>query len=146
MTPTEGDLVVERFVAAPPADVYLYLADSDHWARWQGVEASHDPRPGGLFRLRMANGSTARGQFVELDPPHRVVFTWGWVDYPGLPPGSTTVEILLTPVDEGTLIRLIHRGLPPEEIELHRQGWEFYLPRLAAVATGHDPGPDQLPV
>jgi uncharacterized protein YndB with AHSA1/START domain len=139
------DLVVERFVAASPDEVYPYLADSRQWARWQGVEASHDPRPGGLFRLQMANGSTARGQFVDLDPPHRVTFTWGWVDHPGLPPGSTTVEIVLIPVEGGTLIRLTHRGLPPDEIELHRQGWEFYLPRLGAVSTGLDPGPDLAP-
>ncbi|HUO47152.1 MAG TPA: SRPBCC domain-containing protein, partial [Acidimicrobiia bacterium] len=76
---TVPDLVVERFVAAPPDEVYPYLADSDQWAKWQGVGASHDPRPGGLFRLQMANGMTARGQFVDLDPPHRVVFTWGWI-------------------------------------------------------------------
>jgi uncharacterized protein YndB with AHSA1/START domain len=137
------DLVVERFVGAPPADVFRYLADSEYWTRWQGVAANHDPRPGGLFRLQMANGTIARGQFVELDPPRRVVFTWGWVDHPGLPPGSTTVEIELTPVEDGTLIRLTHRGLPPDEVELHRQGWDYYLPRLGAVSTGADPGPDQ---
>ena len=139
---TASDLVVERFVAAPPEEVYRYLVDSDLWARWQGIEASHDPSPGGLFRLRMANGTTARGQFVDLDPPHRVVFTWGWVDHPGLPPGSTTVEIALTPVEDGTLIRLTHQGLPVDELELHRQGWRHYLGRLDSVSTGSDPGRD----
>ncbi|HUP15618.1 MAG TPA: SRPBCC domain-containing protein [Acidimicrobiia bacterium] len=67
----------ERFVAAPPAEVDAYLADSEQWARWQRVGASHDPRPGGPSRLQMANGMTARGQFVDLDPPHRVVVHLG---------------------------------------------------------------------
>lgn len=142
---TGADLVVERFVAAPPDEVYRYLADSEHWARWQGVEASHDPRPGGLFRLQMANGMSARGQFLDLDPPHRVVFTWGWVDHPGLPPGSTTVEIVLTPVENGTMIRLTHQGLPVDEFELHRQGWNHYVARLETVSSGDDPGPDPGP-
>jgi uncharacterized protein YndB with AHSA1/START domain len=142
---TAPDLVVERFVAAPPTEVYRYLADSDHWARWQGLEASHDPRPGGLFRLQMANGMTARGQFLDLDPPHRVVFTWGWIDHPGLPPGSTTVEIILTPVENGTMIRLTHQGLPVDEVELHRQGWHHYMSRLVTVSSGGDPGPDPGP-
>jgi uncharacterized protein YndB with AHSA1/START domain len=93
----------------------------------------------------MANGMTARGQFLDLDPPHRVVFTWGWVDHPGLPPGSTTVEIVLTPVENGTMIRLTHQGLPMDEVELHRQGWNHYIARLVTVSGGGEPGPDPGP-
>ena len=139
------DLRVERWVAASPEHVYRYLTESDLWALWQGVAASHDPRPGGLFRLQMANGMTARGQFLTLEPNRRVVFTWGWIDHPGLPPGSTTVEIELIPGEGGTLIRLTHRGLPEDETPVHRTGWEHYLLRLARVSTGDDPGTDPGP-
>lgn len=142
---TSPDLVVERWVAATPERVYRYLTDSERWVLWQGVEGSHDPRPGGLFRLSMANGMTARGQFVSLDPDRRVVFTWGWVDHPGLPPGSTTVEIELVPADDGTLIRLTHHDLPAAEHPAHLIGWQHYLPRLATVSLGDDPGPDSGP-
>jgi len=59
--------------------------------------ATNDAQPGGLFRMLMGNRMCARGQFVELVPDVRVVFTWGWIDLPDLPPGSTIVEIDLEP-------------------------------------------------
>jgi uncharacterized protein YndB with AHSA1/START domain len=93
----------------------------------------------------MGNGMNARGQFVELVPDKRVVFTWGWVDRPGIPPGSTTVEIDLNEIPEGTLLVLTHRDVPIDEAILHETGWTHYLPRLATVAGGGDPGPDTGP-
>ena len=93
----------------------------------------------------MGNGMTARGQFVELVPDRRVVFTWGWVDRPGIPPGSTTVEIELTDNGGETLLVLTHRAVPEDEATLQRMGWTHYLPRLASVSEGTDPGPDPGP-
>lgn len=135
-------LVVERRIDAPPWRVYQFLTDGEKWSRWQGASAEVDARKGGLFGILMGNGMRARGQFVELEQDRRVVFTWGWVGHPGVPPGSSTVEIDLVPEGSGTLLRLTHHGLPPDELATHRQGWEHYLPRLATVAGGGDPGPD----
>lgn len=129
-------IVVERRIAARPDRVYDYLSAGSKWAMWQGVGAEIDPRPGGIFALEMANGMRARGQFVVVEPPRRVVFTWGWVDHPSVPPGSSTVEIELIPDADGTVVRLTHTGLPPEELGLHRQGWDHYLPRLEAAVIG----------
>ena len=95
--------------------------------------------------MRMGNGDSARGEFVELVPDRRVVFTWGWVDQAGIPPGSTLVEIDLEPADEGTLVRLTHRQLPPDQADLHAAGWQHYVGRLAQVAAGLDPGSDKSP-
>lgn len=147
-TTVDGDdcaLVVERHVAAEPAAVYAYLTDSDRWARWQGAEATIDAQPGGLFRMLMGTGQCARGQFIELVPEKRVVFTWGWIDMPGLPPGSTTVQIDLEQRDDGTLVRLTHRGLTAAQRDLHQIGWSHYLDRLVVCAMGDDPGPDPGP-
>lgn len=138
-------ITVSRHVAAPPSAVYAYLTESDHWVRWQGQDAVLDPKPGGIFRIRMGTGDTARGQFVELVPDRRVVFSWGWVDRPGIPPGSTVVEIDLEPAGPGTLVRLTHRDLPAEEAGSHTAGWQHYLGRLTQVAEGRDPGPDTGP-
>lgn len=145
MADEPGEIVVEHHVRASPSAVYAFLTDSARWAQWQGAEATVDARPGGLFRMRMSTGQTARGQFVELVPDRRVVFTWGWIDHPGIPPGSTTVEIALEPQQDGTLIRLTHRDVPPDELLLHRSGWRHYLERLALRAAGIDPGPDAGP-
>lgn len=136
------DVVIQRRIAAPAATVYGFLTSAEKWVLWQGVATSLDPRVGGLFTIDMPNGTRSRGEFVEMEPNRRVVFTWGWIDHPGVPPGSTTVEILLEEDQGGTLLTLTHSGLPPEEALLHQEGWDHYLPRLARAAEGSDPGMD----
>jgi uncharacterized protein YndB with AHSA1/START domain len=139
---TEAPIRVDRHVKAPPRAVYKHLTESALWARWQGVDADIQAVPGGSFRMTMANGQVAEGRFVQLVPDRRVVFTWGWNGHPSVPPGSSTVEIELIPEADGTLVRLTHRGLPPDDVAPHELGWSHFLPRLAAAAEGSDPGPD----
>jgi len=140
-----SDLVVKQRISAPPPVVYGYLTESAKWKQWQGVDAELDPTLGGASSMVMGSGMNARGEFVELVPQRRVAFTWGWVGHPGLPPGSSTVEIDLQPDGDGTLLVLTHRSLPDDEVPLQQSGWRHYLPRLASAATGsppgHDPGP-----
>jgi len=135
-------IVVERLIDAPPSVVYSYLTDSEKWARWQGVGATIEPRPGGMFAVSMPTEAQARGLFVDLVPNRRVVFTWGWIDHSTVPPGSTTVEIDLIAEGSATRLRLTHSGLPPEEVSIHTDGWNHYMPRLATASQGADPGPD----
>ena len=59
-----------------------------------------------MFNVAVHGPHIARGEYVEVDPPSRVVFTWGWEDQEtAVPPGSSTVEITLTPDGEGTKVR-----------------------------------------
>lgn len=139
------DIVIEQRIGASPSTVYAYLTDADRWRRWQGVDATLDPRPGGIFSMLMGNGMNARGEFVELVPDRRVVFTWGWVDHPAIPPGSTVVEIDLRPDGGETVVVLTHRSVPDSEVPPQRIGWSHYLPRLALAASGRDPGQDPGP-
>ena len=90
------------------------------------------------------NAPTAMiGRFVEVDPPSRVTFTWGWELEPlAVPPQSTAVEVSLTREGDETLVRLTHRRLPPDSVDFHNAGWGHYLPRLVAAASGAEPGPD----
>ena len=74
-------------------------------------------------------------------PGRRVVVTWGWDSGAiPVPPGSSTVAVDLLEHPEGTLVRLVHRDLAPEVRRLHAEGWSRFLPRLAAVVAGRDPG------
>jgi hypothetical protein len=43
---------------------------------------------------------------------------------------------------DGTLLRLVHTGLPLPAVDLHRDGWNHFLDRLGVRAAGGDPGPD----
>ena len=92
--------------------------------------------------MNVTGDGFASGRLVEIVENERVVFTWGWEQGPPVPPGSTTVAIELIPDGDGTVIRLTHSALPPDQIEIHRYGWEQYVPRLAAVSEGRDPGPN----
>jgi uncharacterized protein YndB with AHSA1/START domain len=130
-------------IEAPPAEVFRYLVRADLITRWMGDWAELDPTPGGTFALDVT-GVPIRGEFLVVEPPHRLVFSWGAAGSDVLGPGSTTVEIRLRPDGDGTLLELDHRDLPAEELPKHRIGWEHFLSRLtvAVAATGADPGPD----
>jgi uncharacterized protein YndB with AHSA1/START domain len=83
-----------------------------------------------------------RGRYLELEPPHRLVISWVHAGSDRLPPGSSTVEITLTPIATGTRVSVEHRDLPPEDAVHHAVGWPHYLGRLACAGRGDDPGPD----
>ena len=136
-------VVVTRLIAASPATVFSFFTDVSRWTAWQGVDGELEPRPGGVFRIRMPGAEVASGHFVEIVPDRRLVFTWGWEgEASAVPPGSTTVVIELEPDGTGTRLRLTHSALaPPPVAEHHRQGWELYLDRLVVRAEGGDPGP-----
>jgi uncharacterized protein YndB with AHSA1/START domain len=137
----------EIAIAARPETVWEFLVDPDKATRWMGQACTFDARPGGEYRCDVIPGHTASGEFVELEPPHRLVFTWGWEpgeDGPNpVPPGSSTIEIELTPDGDGTKLRFTHRDLPSDEAAAsHGHGWDHYLERLAIAAPGGDAGED----
>ena len=82
------------------------------------------------------------GEFVEIDPPQRVVFTWGWEGDEEVPPGSSTVEVTLTRDGDATVLHRVQRDLPAGQGARHMEGWEHFVPRLVEAAAGRDPGPD----
>jgi uncharacterized protein YndB with AHSA1/START domain len=134
---------VTEHIAAPPEAIWPYLTEPQLHARWMGTRVELDARPGGVYSAWMKEGLRSSGEFVELDPPRRLVFTWGWDHDPLVTPGSTRVEVTLEPEGDGTLVRLRHHDLPtPESCEHHTMGWRQYLSRLAIAATGGNPGPD----
>ena len=138
---TDLDVIrVERRIAATPGAVFRYLTESALWSRWQGEAAELEPVPGGRFRVRMGEGQVVEGTFVSVEPERRVVVTWGWHEHPRMPPGTSTVEFELVADGDGTVVRVTHRGIPADDVPIHRAGWEVFLPRLEIAATGGDPG------
>jgi uncharacterized protein YndB with AHSA1/START domain len=128
-------------IAAAPETVLAFLTHPEKLLRWAGTHAESDPRPGGVRRTTINPGHVVSGEYVEVTPHRRLVFTFGWVDSPRMPPGSSVVEIALVPDDGGTALRLVHRA-PAADHEGHGEVWDHYLPRLAVAASGGDPGSD----
>ena len=144
MSPAPDEIVKEIHISASPAEVFPYLIDADKMRTWKAVKAEVvGAMPGATFRMDVTGrGDVATGSYIEVDPPRRVVFTWTWErdDRSGREPG--VVEVTLTPDEGGTRLRLVHRGLADQVRERSAAGWAHYLDRLAAVASGEDPGPD----
>lgn len=126
-------IVATEHIKAPPEVVFPYLTDPALIVTWIGIRAELDPQPGGVFSLDMGE-VVARGAYLTVDPPHRVVFTWGIPGNDALPSGASTVEVVLTPDGDDTRVVLTHRGLPAAFIGIHRAGWEQQLGRLPAAA------------
>src|SRR5262245_6344042 len=138
---SDGEYTTQVRISARPEDVFPYLTDSALMLRWMGDWAELEPTIGGRFVVDI-NGVPIRGRYLAINPPNRVVFSWGSPGNDRVPPESTTVEIVLRPDGNDTVVELVHRDLPPEELPQHGVGWGHFLGRLQVAASGGDPGPD----
>jgi uncharacterized protein YndB with AHSA1/START domain len=136
-------VVREVRIQARPETVFAFFTDPAKMMQWKGTVAMLDARPGGIYRVNVTGRDVARGEYLDVQPYTRIVFTWGWEGegHP-VPPGSSTVEVTFIPDGDGTIVRLRHSGLSPEMAEEHAKGWEHYLARLVEAAEGRDPGID----
>ena len=141
-----AELVREIMIAATPETIWPFLTEPERHVEWLGTVADIDPRPGGGYRVLVGGQHQSAGEYLEVVPLEKVVFTFGWEQggHP-IPPGSTTIEISLHPEDDKTLVRLVHRGLPDDAVSDHGTVWAHYLGRLAIVAVGGDAGADVTP-
>src|SRR5215467_8282713 len=105
---TEGDIIeVSMHVAAQPEIVFPYFTDPRRYVQWMGCDATLEAVPGGCYRVYIRDGVEAVGEFVEVDPPHRLVFPWGWPDHHEGRAGGT--REVLTLQDENRAKRLNRR-------------------------------------
>ncbi|MBX2796474.1 MAG: SRPBCC domain-containing protein [Myxococcales bacterium] len=119
-------------IDAPAALVFRMLTEPDGLRQWMAVAATSDPCPGGTLRWTYANGDVVEGTYEVVEPPRRLVFTYGWSEPAsrGVPPGSTRVEITLTEHQGTTELTLEHHGLSPDLAPDHAGGWQHFLGRL----------------
>lgn len=136
-----ADYATSIEIGATPAVVFDYLVTDTGMTAWMGQHAALDARPGGAFAVVIA-GYPVRGEYLEVDPPHRVVISWGMAGSAELPPGASTVTFTLSPVPGGTRVDLLHTGLPAPQLEGHADGWAHFLGRLGIAAAGADAGLD----
>lgn len=131
---TSAPVVASVRIAAAPDVVFPYFTDPLLITKWIAQSAHLDPRPGGAFHI-VVEGNGARGAFVEVEPPRRVVFTWGIDGNENLPPGTSTVEVELVAEGDDTVVTLIHRDLPEDFRASHQGGWNEFVGKLGLVAA-----------
>jgi uncharacterized protein YndB with AHSA1/START domain len=135
------DVMVRRFIAAPRDEVFAAWLDPASQARWMLpgnatlATIESDPRVGGKFRIVMehgGNGVDHWGEYLTIDPPSLLSFTWISAYTNGL---TTIVTIEFHDRDGGTELILTHRGLPPEQVAAHEQGWSDIVGKLERVIS-----------
>jgi uncharacterized protein YndB with AHSA1/START domain len=131
---TDASIVSESVrINAAPSIVFEYFVQPELLLQWMGTWADLQAEPDGLYAVDFP-GVPVRGRFVEVDPPRRLVFTWGIPGNDALPAGSSTVEVQFTADGGGTLVELTHRDLPAERVADHAAGWRDLLKHLAAAS------------
>jgi uncharacterized protein YndB with AHSA1/START domain len=131
------DFVLDRAVtiAARRETVFRYFTDSERFARWWGAGSRIEPRAGGTVHIRYPNAIVAGGEVLEIAPPERVVFTYGFESGQPIPIGASRVTVTLAEVEGGTLVSL-HHELPNAEVrDEHVQGWRYQLAVFANVVA-----------
>ena len=136
--PGGTELRIERTFAAPPERVWQALTDAGALARWfwpasMNTTVVADLRPGGTLRIESPGQMAVQGEYLEIDPPHRLAFTWRWAG----DPTETTVRVQLSCVEDGTRLVLVHTGFPDEHSRTaHATGWSDCLDRLPGYLAG----------
>ncbi|MFN2541205.1 MAG: SRPBCC domain-containing protein [Chthoniobacterales bacterium] len=134
-------LEIKRVIKAPRGRVYAAWTDPAQLKQWFGPENVQtrellaDTRPGGIFRWELINPEgtemTIRGEFRELRPGKKIVFTWQWEDDEDWENRVSVVTVELDDAEGGTELRLTHENLPTEQLrDGHRGGWNSALGKL----------------
>jgi uncharacterized protein YndB with AHSA1/START domain len=142
MTQAENFTVeIKRHIKAPRDRVYAAWTDPEQLKQWFGPENVQtrdliaDTRVGGEFRWDLINQEgeemTISGEFRDLKPNKKIVFTWKWEDDEVWKNHVSIVTIELSDADGGTELRLMHEQLPTETLrDGHNEGWNSALSKL----------------
>ena len=143
---SERTIELTRTTDASPSAVFRALTDAGELSRWWTTTAESDPRTGGSFSYRFefedqARNHTYEGAYHEVVEGERISYPWHAAV------GETRVDVSVRPSGGGTRLILTHSGWgndaeADEAVELHEQGWSFFLDNLVAYL---DRGEDLRP-
>jgi uncharacterized protein YndB with AHSA1/START domain len=120
-------------IGARRETVFSFFTDEARWASWWGTGSAIDARPGGRMLIKYPNGVEVSGEVLDVRPPERLVFTYGYANNPRLGPGASRVTIQLADVAEGTRLSLTHEFAEAADRDHHVQGWRYQLAVFANV-------------
>ena len=134
-------LEIKRLIHAPRDRVYAAWTNPAQMKEWFGPKSvqTHDlvadVRVGGKYRWDLSNSEgekmTARGEYRELQPGRKIVFTWQWDDDEDWENHISVVTVELSDCEGGTELRLTHENLPNEQSrDGHSGGWMSALDKL----------------
>ncbi len=142
VTVAEARLHITRVFPATAERLFECFTDPVHLLRWWGPQgttcsgAEIDLRQGGQYRLEILSDSgtlsVVTGEYLEIDRPQRLVFSWRWDDSPE---EKTRVTLNFTEQGNGHCeLELLHERFANDgRARLHGEGWSSSLICLAEL-------------
>jgi uncharacterized protein YndB with AHSA1/START domain len=141
------ELKVRRTIDAPRQRVFEAWTDPKLFTQWffsgtsscgnSGLTAELDARAGGRYHISMTNPKgehhSVRGEYKEVRPPERLVFTWIWEKKAGLVGEGLETLVTVDLIDRNgkTEVVLTHQRFVNEEaVQKHTDGWNGCLEGL----------------
>jgi uncharacterized protein YndB with AHSA1/START domain len=149
LKPDTQDIVVDEVFPHPPETIWKTLTTANLMGRWLMTPAGFEPVEGRHFTYQTkpagAWDGTIHCQVLEVKPNERFAYAWkgghaGNVGYGS--PLDTVVTFILSKVEGGTRLRLVHSGfaLPRNDSAFKSmgEGWKKVVPNIGAIAGGND--------
>ncbi len=136
------EVVIRRMIPVAREKVFAAWLDPASLTRFMcpgdvtNVTAEVDARVGGAFRIVMEHGrgggagTEHRGEYLVIEPPSRISFTW-ISEHTDLRPTVVTIELF----DRAGVTELVltHRQLPERTADAHRSGWGQIVGKLGTA-------------
>jgi uncharacterized protein YndB with AHSA1/START domain len=122
-------------IHAEPGIVFRFFQDTDRWASWWGAGSTIDSQPQGRVLIRHAEGVDVVGEVIDVEPPGKIVFSYGFLDRKAEPAGDSRVTICLEALGESTRLHLTHEFADAAARDEHDHGWRFQLSIFANVVA-----------
>lgn len=135
-----------RFAISKPK-LFTLLSTPSYMEQWFSPDESivvkvvkHEFKKNGLYHLQYSqpDGSqqNVQGQFLQIDAPHTICFSWQWLAPDSHSDFDTLVTWSLSQQDDSTELLVVHERLPDiDYLQRHRAGWLATINRLQAAVV-----------
>jgi uncharacterized protein YndB with AHSA1/START domain len=121
-------VLFETDLPARPQIVFAHFTDPALLTQWWPSGAETDPAPGGGYHLWWDGpGWHLRGEYLVMDAPNTLTFTWEW-DHEETPPRR--VDVAIESRNDGSHLTIRHESGSEDEGAGYVEGWEHFTGQL----------------
>ncbi len=117
----------EYWIKAPSEKIFACFTNEEAMLSWHGKEVTLDPVPGGIYKVVFPNDDVILGQYIEVVPNKKVVYTANYGNV------KSTVSVEFIPQNDGTLVKLRQEFLPEQDTSSFDGGWDYFINLLRQV-------------